>query len=140
MTRNEQLIDAVVRITELAGVGLLAAGGLVVLGRAGIEAIRRGVDIYERLRRDLGRVILVGLEVLIIADIVRTITVDPTPTTVLSLAAIVAIRTVFSFTLDVEIDGTWPWNRTDRRPTPTDSAPAALSPHPNTPDPGAQSR
>jgi hypothetical protein len=93
-----QLIDAVVRITELAGVGLLAAGGLVVLGHA----------------------------VLIIADIVRTITVNPTPTTVLSL--------------DVEMDGTWPWSRTDRRPTPTDSAPAAVSPHPSTPDPGAPSR
>ena len=55
--------------------------------------------------------ILLGLEVLIIGDIVRTIIVDPTIESVAVLGMIVVIRIVLSFSLEVEIDGTWPWAR-----------------------------
>jgi len=72
---------------------------------------------YERLRQTLGRLILLGLEVLIVGDIVRTIVVDPTLESVAVLGIIVLIRIVLSFSLEVEIDGTWPWSRwrLDRR-------------------------
>ncbi len=63
----------------------------------------------RQLRRNLGQVILVGLEVLIIGDIVRTIVVDPSADQVLVLGGIVLIRIVLSFALEVEIDGRWPW-------------------------------
>ncbi len=63
------------------------------------------------LRQTLGRVILLGLEVLIIGDIVRTIIVDPTVESVAVLGMIVLIRIVLSFSLEVEIDGVWPWSR-----------------------------
>ena len=66
---------------------------------------------YQGLRRDLGRAILLGLEVLIVADIVRTIIVEPTLESVAVLGAIVVIRIVLSFSLEVEIEGTWPWRR-----------------------------
>jgi uncharacterized membrane protein len=56
-------------------------------------------------------VILLGLEVLIIADIIRTIVVDQTVESVVVLGTIVLIRVVLSFSLEVEIDGMWPWNR-----------------------------
>src|SRR5436305_8843741 len=66
---------------------------------------------YKGLRRNLGRCILLGLEVLIVADIVRTIVVDPTFESVTVLGIIVLIRILLSFSLEVEIDGTWPWDR-----------------------------
>ena len=66
---------------------------------------------YDELRRNLGRCILLGLEVLIVADIVRTIIVDPTIESVAVLGVIVLIRISLSFSLEVEIDGVWPWRR-----------------------------
>jgi uncharacterized membrane protein len=71
---------------------------------------------YADLRRDLSRCILLGLEVLIIADIVRTIIVDPTVESVAVLGTIVVIRILLSISLEVEIDGVWPWHR--RQPDP----------------------
>lgn len=73
--------------------------------------------------RDLSRCILLGLEVLIVADIVRTIIVDPTFESVAVLGIIVVIRILLSFSLEVEIDGVWPWRRRQleaRRPARSD--------------------
>ena len=69
-----------------------------------------GADAYRKLRRRLGQVILLGLEVLIVGDIVRTIIVSPTVESVAALGLIVLIRIVLSFSLEVEIDGVWPWS------------------------------
>ncbi|MCC7076926.1 MAG: DUF1622 domain-containing protein [Acidimicrobiia bacterium] len=71
---------------------------------------KRG-EAYRKLRQSLGRAILLGLEVLIVGDIVRTIVVDPTIESVVVLGLIVVIRIVLSFSLEVEIEGTWPWSR-----------------------------
>ena len=80
--------------------------------RFGVEIVgRRGEDAFGDLRKNLSRVILLGLEVLIIADIIRTIVVDQSLESVAVLAIIVTIRVVLSFSLEVEIDGMWPWNR-----------------------------
>ena len=67
--------------------------------------------IYERSRAILGRGILVGLEILVVADLIRTVAVEPTFTNVGVLGLIVVIRTVLSFALDVEIDGVLPWRK-----------------------------
>ena len=68
-------------------------------------------DAYEKLRQHLGESILLGLEVLIIGDIVRTIVVDTTIQSVAVLGTIVIIRIILSFSLELEMYGTWPWNR-----------------------------
>lgn len=66
---------------------------------------------YEEARRNVGRAILLGLEFLIVADIVMTITVDATLETALTLGLIVLVRTFLSFSLEVELEGVLPWRR-----------------------------
>jgi uncharacterized membrane protein len=108
----EETISDVVRVVETVGAGIMIVGGLgafVVYARR--ELLTGTSGAYEGLRRDLGRSILLGLEVLIVADIVRTIIVDPTLESVAVLGAIVVIRIALSFALEVEIDGSWPWRR-----------------------------
>src|SRR3954447_3846354 len=105
-------VSHVVDVVEGVGAAILVVGGLGAFVLAGYElAARRGQHAYRDLRRNLGRVILLGLEVLIIADIIRTIVVDQSVESVAVLGIIVVIRVVLSFSLEVEIDGMWPWNR-----------------------------
>jgi uncharacterized membrane protein len=91
----------------------MVIGGFLAFVDCGLQAMHAGSrkDSYRQLRRRLGQVILLGLEVLIVGDIVRTIIVDPTLRSVAVLGMIVIIRIVLSFSLEVEIDGVWPWNR-----------------------------
>ena len=109
----DEIMDVVVRAVEGGGVVVLLVGALVSFyGYAQDMASAAGRSLaYPRLRRKLARVILLGLEVLLLADIIRTIVVEPTPGSVLVLGAIVVIRILLSFSLEVEIDGTWPWNK-----------------------------
>ena len=113
MSDYEQVISGVVKVVEAVGAGIMVLGGLgaflVFASRALHAETVEGS--YNALRRNLGRCILLGLEVLIIADIVRTIIVDPTLESVAVLGAIVVIRILLSFSLEVEIDGLWPWRR-----------------------------
>jgi uncharacterized membrane protein len=108
-----QHVEDIVQVIEGTGVAVMVIGGLGVLVRSAalwfIPARRR--DAYGHCRRHLGRVILLGLEILIIADIIRTVIVDQTPTSVAVLATIVIIRIVLSWSLEVEMDGAWPWQR-----------------------------
>jgi uncharacterized membrane protein len=109
----DDFISGVVKAVEAVGAAILVFGGLWALVTYAVAALGDGAptDAYRELRRNLGRVILLGLEVLIIGDIVRTIIVDPTIESVAVLGMIVLIRIVLSFSLEVEIDGTWPWSR-----------------------------
>jgi uncharacterized membrane protein len=109
----EETISEIVKVVEAVGAGIMIFGGL---GAFVVFALRVRRDetlhrAYPDLRRDLSRCILLGLEVLIIADIVRTIIVDPTFESVAVLGIIVVIRILLSFSLEVEIDGVWPWRR-----------------------------
>jgi uncharacterized membrane protein len=109
----DEVVSDVVRGVEAVGAAIMVVGGLGALVYFAIAALRTDdrTGIYDRLRRVLGRVILLGLEILIIADIVRTIIVDPTLESVGVLGLIVVIRIVLSFSLEVEMDGMWPWSR-----------------------------
>ena len=109
----EETISDVVKVVEAVGAAIMIIGGLGALVQFAQRVVRgrAAAGAYETLRRDLGRCILLGLEVLIVADIVRTIIVDPTFESVAVLGAIVVIRIVLSFSLEVEIDGAWPWRR-----------------------------
>jgi uncharacterized membrane protein len=109
----EQTISDAVKVVEAVGAGIMIFGGLgafVVFGLHARHAETVGAA-YPELRRNLGRCILLGLEVLIVADIVRTIIVDPTLDSVAVLGIIVVIRILLSFSLEAEIDGVWPWRR-----------------------------
>ncbi len=95
--------------TEIAGV-VLVVGGLVTAGaRAAMLRADSGLSRYRRSRQDLGRAILLGLEVLVAADIIRTVAFAPSMSTVGVLAIIVAIRTFLSWSLTLELEGRWPW-------------------------------
>ena len=109
----DEVISAVVRVVEAAGAAIMVLGGAAAV-IAAVPAVLRAATrqrAYDELRRNLGRAILLGLEVLIIADIIRTIVVAPTPESVLVLGSIVVIRVLLSFSLEVEMDGVWPWAR-----------------------------
>ena len=69
---------------------------------------------FQDLRASLGRAILLGLEVLVVADIVRTIVVEPTLEAPRRLGVIVAVRILLSFAIDVEVDGVVPWRKAER--------------------------
>ena len=109
----DNAISDLVRVVEAVGAGIMVVGGfgafVIFIARAAQPERRAGS--YKDLRRNLGRSILLGVEVLIIADIVRTIVVDQTFESVVVLVGIVTIRIVLSFSLEVEMDGVWPWNR-----------------------------
>jgi uncharacterized membrane protein len=109
----EETIEDVVKVVEAVGAAIMVFGGLVAFVAFAARARRTETlhGAYPALRRDLSRCILLGLEVLIIADIVRTIIVDPTLESVAVLGIIVVIRILLSFSLEVEIDGVWPWRR-----------------------------
>ena len=101
----------VARVIEGAGVFIMAIGLAVVLIRYVYDVLHRGTNTYQRLRVNLGRVILLGLEILIVADIITTITIDQTPSSAITLGIVVLVRTFLSFSLEIELDGVLPWRR-----------------------------
>ena len=100
---------------EALGVLILVAGALLALWRYATTVRDDAKAAYAQLRQELGRVILLGLEVLIIADIILTITVEQTVESAATLGIVVLVRTFLSFSLEVELEGTWPWQRASRR-------------------------
>lgn len=90
----------------IIGAVISSAAFLVRLRRDGFEAS------YRSYRADLGRCILLGLEFLIAADILKSVLTDPTLAGLFVLAGIVLIRTFLSISLEVEINGHWPWEST----------------------------
>lgn len=108
----DEAMEAVVRGFEVGGVAILVVGSLAAFVSAALSYRRVGPrESYEATRRSVGRAILLGLEFLIIADIVMTITVDPTLESAAALGVIVLVRTFLSFSLEVELDGSLPWRR-----------------------------
>ena len=106
-------LDFITRVIEVGGIAIIVLGILgasiavlwqVLRGRSGSEAF----DLY---RSNLGRAILLGLEFLVAADIINTVAIEPTLQSLLILGGIVLIRTFLSFSLEVEIEGRWPWER-----------------------------
>lgn len=105
-------VEGIGRIVDATGVLVIAAGlvwvTLLTLRRL---APSRDADAYQAYRRLIGKVILLGLELLVAADIVRTVAVAPTLEGVAVLGLIVLVRTFLSFSLEVELYGRWPWTR-----------------------------
>jgi uncharacterized membrane protein len=108
----DDAMEKVVHGFEIGGVAILVVGTLAALVSAAATFRRLGgVAAYERVRKGVGRAILLGLEFLIIADIVLTVTIDATLSSALTLGLIVLVRTFLSFSLEVELEGALPWRR-----------------------------
>lgn len=99
------------KLIDVAGVATIVLGIALVAALAGRRLIRHEQAVYTDFRQQLGRAILLGLELLVAADIVRTVAVTPTLESVAVLAVIVVVRTFLSFSLEVELTGSWPWQR-----------------------------
>jgi uncharacterized membrane protein len=128
----EESMDAIARGLEVIGILTLVLGLAAALVRAGL-ALRGGrgaEEGYRIVRTVFGRSILLALEFLVAADIIRTVAVQPSLQNVAVLGLIVLIRTFLSFSLEVEIDGRWPW----RRAVPIRSGSSTTSP--DTREPG----
>lgn len=113
----EVVIDGLTRGIEVAGIAVIVLGALVasaVFARHLVSGVEFSLA-YRRYRGNLGRGILLGLELLVAADIIGTVAVEPTFHSLGILAFIVAIRTFLSFSLEVEINGHWPWEESRLR-------------------------
>ena len=117
MSEAHAIIEQLAKLLEMAGVAIILIGVLLAtiwFVRAGFSSHDWRLS-YEQYRANLGRGILLGLELLVGADIIGTITAPLTFESVGLLAIIVMIRTFLSFSLETEIEGCWPWRRAARR-------------------------
>lgn len=106
------IIEDAGEIVDLAGVAVIIAGAIIATVTAVRMLLRRsGQPVYEPYRQQLGRSILLGLELLVAADIIRTVAVTPTFESLGVLALIVLIRTFLSYTLQLEVTGRLPWQQ-----------------------------
>jgi len=107
----DEVIDKTGMAIDAAGVVVIVAGGVMAFGVAAVRLSQQEGDVYRRFRQQLGQTILLGLELLVAGDIVRTVAKLPSLESVAILATIVLIRTFLSFSLEVEITGRWPWQK-----------------------------
>lgn len=125
MLSDELMLTVALQVSrwfELAGIVTIVFGALLAVANIAFRWTKArhpggGTEADDRIaafRKTLGRTILMGLELLVAGDIIRTVAVEPTLDNVLVLGAIVLIRTFLSLSLEVEIEGKWPWRRADR--------------------------
>src|SRR6266536_6121808 len=105
------LIEIVSLLIELLAVAIIVVAIAYASVRAAAEGLARGAfdDAYTRYKTRLGRSLLLGLEILIAADVIRTVALEPTLTSVLVLGVLIVIRTFLSWSLILEMEGRWPW-------------------------------
>jgi uncharacterized membrane protein len=107
----DHVINGIGEAIDAAGVAVIVVGALIAVGSAVVHRTRGERAIFSRFREQLGQTILLGLELLVAADIVRTVAAQLTLSGVAILGIIVLIRTFLSFSLQLEITGRWPWQK-----------------------------
>jgi uncharacterized membrane protein len=105
------VIDVIGAALDVAGVIVIVVGAILATVFAIRSLLRKSGPVYAPFRRFLGRSILLGLELLVAADIIKTVAISPTLESVAVLGGIVLIRTFLSFSLELEITGRWPWQQ-----------------------------
>lgn len=124
LTTIERVIENLALVIEVLAVGIIVVGTIVAT--AGYVRLllqgEGGLEGYERYKGRMGRALLLGLEILVAADIVRTVALEPSLTNIAILGILVLIRTFLSWSLVVEIEHTWPW-RIGRKEAVAASAP-----------------
>ena len=119
MSSFKEAVDYVSLVIDAIGVLVILVRMLLATARL-VMSGRSHADPYRRFRQDLGRGILLGLEFLVAADIIRTVAVAPTLRGTMVLGLIVLFRTFLRMALEVELEGRWPWQRangSDRKMT-----------------------
>jgi len=111
-----EVIETVGKTIDAVGVATIAIGALIAAAVAVARLNRKTGDVYRVFRQQLGRSILLGLEFLVAADIIRTVAVTPDARSVAVLGGIVLIRTFLSFSLELEVTGYWPWQKNRQQP------------------------
>ena len=107
-----QALELIIQILEICGAGFLILGFIFDTTRWFRQmGQQRPLVALDRYRRELGRSVLIGLEVLVAATIIKTITVEPSLESMGLLAALVVIRIMLGWTTALEINGRWPWQR-----------------------------
>jgi uncharacterized membrane protein len=116
---NEHLIDSVRAAIDWAALGIEVLGAVIIVAGVLRVAITRGTvrflmkldepGAYDSYKHQIGRSLLLGLEFLVAADVVRTVALEPTLDNVAVLGLLVIVRTFLSWSLTVEIEGRWPW-------------------------------
>ena len=105
-------MENIARAFESVGVAIIVVGGIIAL----LGALREFRDFdryFADVRRGFGRPLILGLEILVAADIIETITVEATYESVTVLGILVAVRIALSFSLDIEVEGMVPWRRAE---------------------------
>ena len=108
----ENSMEDIAKAFEVVGVAVIVIGGLVAMV-LGIKSFHNMNRFFAEVRRNFGRPLILGLEILVAADIIKTITVDPSMESVVVLGILVAVRIALSFSLDIEVDGMLPWRRAE---------------------------
>jgi uncharacterized membrane protein len=106
-----EVIEGIGRAIDAIGVAVIAGGAILAVFLTIGRIRQEDSGAYEFFRRRLGRAILLGLEFLVAADIIRTVAVTPSAESVAVLGGIVLIRTFLSFSLQLEVTGAWPWQQ-----------------------------
>lgn len=108
-----RIVEYVGMILEAVGVTVMVFGAIAATVVFILRMLKSSntVDNYRGYRQNLGRAILLGLEFLVAGDIIRSIVVSVSLTSVAVLAIIVLIRSFLSIELEMEIEGRWPWQR-----------------------------
>ncbi|MBZ5537819.1 MAG: DUF1622 domain-containing protein [Acidobacteriia bacterium] len=94
---------------EILGVAVIAFAFLYAIIRSLVHIWKVSEDTYKRLKIFIGRALQLGLEFLVAADIIRTVTIAPTREGLLLLGLLIVVRTFLSWSITVEIEGCWPW-------------------------------
>lgn len=118
MTANE-VIEVLHKVIEVAALVIELLAVAVIIASVLVLAVKRGTvryifqthaaGEYENYKHQLGKALLLGLELLVAADVVRTVALEPTVKNVAVLGLLVLIRTFLSWSLSVEMEGRWPW-------------------------------
>ncbi len=115
MDEIKTYIGFVARGIEVTGVLTIVVGIAIALVRYILSS--QGIEprSYKMLRQQLGKAILLGLEILVAGDIISTVVTEPTMEKVLTLGVIVLIRTFLSFSLEIELEGKVPWKESESK-------------------------
>lgn len=121
---NDHVIDTIHYVIEWAALGIELLAVAVIVGAVIFLAVGRGTvrylfhlgepGAYEGYKHILAKALLLGLELLVAADVIRTVALEPTLSNVGVLGLLVVVRTFLSWSMEVEIEGCWPWQRKSR--------------------------
>jgi uncharacterized membrane protein len=111
MEQFREWIELAAQSIEILAVVIMALFILIGTSRWVFHSTKKIEGAYERYRQVLGKTLLVGLELLVAADIIRTVALDLTMLNIALLGGLVVVRTFLGWTLTVEVEGRWPWQK-----------------------------